>query len=92
MAVAVIPVKSLATAKSRLAGVLTPDQRRRLVLAMLRNVLSACAASERLEGACVVTGDDEVADTAARFRRMGRRRTGRRGVECLGFRRDRCGA
>jgi 2-phospho-L-lactate guanylyltransferase len=62
-----IPVKRLARAKSRLEALLGPDQRRRLVLAMLADVLAAARAVVE-PGRCMVVGaDPEVADLAGRL-------------------------
>jgi 2-phospho-L-lactate guanylyltransferase len=54
---AVLPVKSLQAAKQRLAGVLSAGERQELFRAMLEDVLSALAASRRLAGILMVTGD-----------------------------------
>ena len=62
--VAIVPVKALAEAKSRLAAVLTPLARRRLVLAMLDDVLAALAATSLVTRTLVVTPDPSVADAA----------------------------
>lgn len=59
-----VPVKALGAAKSRLAGVLTPDQRRALVLAMLGDVLAAVG-SAGLTHATVLSPDREVLEHAA---------------------------
>jgi 2-phospho-L-lactate guanylyltransferase len=64
----VVPVKALGEAKQRLAGVLPPAARRRLVLVMLEDVLAALAQVERLGPVLVVTPDAEVAELAERFR------------------------
>ncbi len=61
---AVLPVKRLALAKSRLGGVLTPAERRRLVRAMLLDVLEAVQATAGIAAVLVVTADDEVARLA----------------------------
>ena len=45
---AVIPVKSLASAKGRLSRVLGPSQRRLLVLAMLRDELTVLRGNEQV--------------------------------------------
>lgn len=60
----VVPVKSLAHAKSRLTGTLAPHARRALVLAMASDVLDACVATEGVARVRVVTGDGEVAALA----------------------------
>lgn len=58
-----VPVKDLVNAKRRLMGVLTPEQRMALALAMLRDVLRALVEA-RLDAVWVVTRDDEVRETA----------------------------
>jgi 2-phospho-L-lactate/phosphoenolpyruvate guanylyltransferase len=63
---AIVPVKSLGEAKQRLAGVLPPEARRRLMLAMLQDVLATLAQVERLGPVLVVTPDAEVVDLAQR--------------------------
>jgi len=60
---AVVPAKDLAGAKSRLAGVLSADERRRLTIAMLEDVLVALV-DVPLAGIAVVTRDAELADCA----------------------------
>lgn len=62
---AVVPVKSLAAAKQRLARLLAAGERRRLARAMLQDVLDACIGARLLAGIAVVTADDEVAAVAA---------------------------
>lgn len=54
---AVVPVKSMAQAKQRLAGVLAPHERPALARAMLQDVLAALTASACLAGTLVVTND-----------------------------------
>jgi len=61
---AVVPVKTLAQAKQRLAGVMPPEARRRLMLVMLRDVLATLAAVETLGPVVVVTPDAQVAALA----------------------------
>lgn len=56
-----IPIKPLATAKTRLAEVLAPAERRALVLAMLDDVLDALAGAPGLAGVALVGGDAELA-------------------------------
>ena len=60
MVFALIPVKSLATAKSRLAAALDADERRALVIAMFERVISECGACDRIDQICVVTTDAEI--------------------------------
>src|SRR5262245_51042941 len=62
---AIVPVKALALAKRRLAPVLPADARRRLVLAMLQDVLAAIAGVRAIERVVVVTPDDVAARLAA---------------------------
>lgn len=57
---ALIPVKELAQAKARLAPVLDAAARRRLALAMFRDVLEAALACSALDGVAVVSRDDAV--------------------------------
>ena len=61
---AVVPAKDLADAKSRLAGVLSADERRKLAVTMLQDVLVALAAVSALAGIAVVTRDPELAGHA----------------------------
>ena len=61
---AVLPVKRLTLAKSRLGGVLAAAERRRLARAMLLDVLDAVQATAGLSGVLVVTADAEVARLA----------------------------
>ena len=63
----VMPVKDLANAKQRLAGVLSADERHALFRAMLEDVLSALAAAERLAGILMVTRDPEARALAGRY-------------------------
>jgi 2-phospho-L-lactate guanylyltransferase len=64
---AVVPAKTLAEAKQRLAGVLTPEERQELARAMLGDVLAALAAVPGLAGLLVVTRDAELAAIARAF-------------------------
>jgi 2-phospho-L-lactate guanylyltransferase len=61
---AIVPVKTLAEAKQRLAGVLPLGARRRLMLVMLRDVLATLAKVETLGPVVVVTPDAQVAELA----------------------------
>jgi 2-phospho-L-lactate guanylyltransferase len=61
---AVVPAKKLEQAKTRLASVLSPEERRELCLAMLRDVLSALRGAEYLAGVVVVTADAAIAQAA----------------------------
>lgn len=62
---AVIAVKSLDQAKSRLADRLRPEHRARLVLAMLADTLAATVAVAEIVSVTVVTPDPAVADLAS---------------------------
>jgi len=56
----IIPVKRLEHSKLRLAGVLTPDQRRQLSLCMLEDILDTLAGSAAIGGVTVVSCDTDV--------------------------------
>jgi 2-phospho-L-lactate guanylyltransferase len=61
---ALVPVKALNEAKSRLAPSLTQEQRKTLVLDMLHHVIATLLASEALEGVTVVSPDPLVLEKA----------------------------
>lgn len=61
---ALVPVKRLSNAKSRLASALSARQRADLQMAMLADVLSALVQSKSLRGVAVVTRDVAVAEFA----------------------------
>ena len=61
---ALIPVKSLSIAKSRLAPSLSQHQRERLVLDMLHHVLCVLLDSELFEQVSVVSSDEQVLEQA----------------------------
>ena len=67
---AVVPVKELDGAKQRLAGLLSPAQRRALIEVMVGEVLDAVAGTRRLAGIMVVTLDPS---TTALANRLGAR-------------------
>lgn len=58
--VAAVPVQRLASAKSRLAARLSPEERRALVLAMLEHVLGEIARAPLVDDAFLVSPDPEV--------------------------------
>jgi 2-phospho-L-lactate guanylyltransferase len=64
---AVVPVKRLDRAKSRLADILDPADRKQLARAMLTDVLGTLVRVEGLSGILVVTTDVEVAALATEF-------------------------
>lgn len=63
---AIVPIKSLANAKRRLAPALAPSARRQLVLTMLEDVLAAAGAVTEINPVLVVTPDAMVAELARR--------------------------
>jgi 2-phospho-L-lactate guanylyltransferase len=58
---AVVPLKSPERAKSRLAGVLSPQQRRHLLFALAERVIRSLQATRGIETVAVVTASTEVA-------------------------------
>jgi 2-phospho-L-lactate guanylyltransferase len=62
---AVLPVKSLRAAKTRMASLLSQREREQLARAMFRDVLAAALQARSLAGVMVVTADEEVAAIAA---------------------------
>jgi 2-phospho-L-lactate/phosphoenolpyruvate guanylyltransferase len=58
---AIVPVKGLNGAKTRLVPLLSPDERAELVRGMLAAVLTACAESESVLSTLVVTPEPELA-------------------------------
>jgi 2-phospho-L-lactate/phosphoenolpyruvate guanylyltransferase len=58
---AIVPVKGLDGAKTRLAPLLSPTERAALVRWMLQQVLDACAASEAAQRTLLVTPQPELA-------------------------------
>jgi 2-phospho-L-lactate/phosphoenolpyruvate guanylyltransferase len=64
---AIVPIKSLESAKRRLADVLTADERRALMLAMARDVLTALARCQRLAGVLIVSRTAEADALAQTF-------------------------
>jgi len=60
MRAALIPMKELAQAKMRLADVLDRRERSELALAMLTDVISACAGSGCFDQICVISNDSDV--------------------------------
>jgi len=65
MIAAVVPVKRLDEAKGRLSALLAPDERRRLALAMLEDVLRALQAVPRVDLVAVVSPDAGALDRAS---------------------------
>lgn len=64
---ALLPTKVLDRAKTRLAGVLSPAQRRALVLAMAEDVLATLAHAPALAGVALLSRDQAVRDLGRRY-------------------------
>ncbi|HEX5417118.1 MAG TPA: 2-phospho-L-lactate guanylyltransferase [Chloroflexota bacterium] len=64
--IAIVPVKRLAAAKSRLAGTLTAAERAELVLGCFDRVLGALQTSGRVNRCLVVTGEAAIHERARR--------------------------
>ena len=64
---AVVPLKRLEQAKARLASVLSGEERRALMLAMARDVLTALSRSSRLSGILLVSRTPEADALAQSF-------------------------
>ena len=62
---AVVPVKNIVDAKQRLSPALSPEERRGLFSAMLRDVLGTLCAVSELERVCLVTRDPQAQELAA---------------------------
>jgi 2-phospho-L-lactate guanylyltransferase len=62
--VAVVPVRSLSGAKSRLGEPLDPEERADLVMAMMRRTVEAAQAARGLQGVEVVSRDPDLLKTA----------------------------
>ena len=58
--VAIVPVRSLSGAKSRLGEPLDPEERAELILALLRRTVAAALAARRLDSVAVVSRDVEL--------------------------------
>jgi 2-phospho-L-lactate guanylyltransferase len=61
---ALVPLKSGAQAKSRLAGVLDPEQRAHLFFALAKHVIATLRSCESIDAVAVVTSSTEVAKFA----------------------------
>jgi 2-phospho-L-lactate guanylyltransferase len=68
---ALVPIRGLETAKTRLGADLDPEERRRLVTELLRRTLVATRDARRIAGTVVVTMDGAAADLARRHRAIG---------------------
>lgn len=65
MAQALIPLKDLELAKTRLAGLLTPSERRQLARAMLDDVLAVLNAHPGIDRITLLSGDEDAARVCA---------------------------
>lgn len=63
----IIPVKPLRLAKSRLAAVLTPEQRQRLAESMLRHVLGVVRTVPQVTGTLVISRDNRALALAREY-------------------------
>ncbi|MEO8612174.1 MAG: 2-phospho-L-lactate guanylyltransferase [Chloroflexota bacterium] len=63
----IIPVKPLNRAKSRLSGVLSPDQRYHLAETMLRHVLGVVKTVPQVEGTLVISRDNKALSIAREY-------------------------
>jgi len=63
----VLPLKTLSPVKTRLASVLTPEQRVGLMRAMLQDVLAAAQGCPQIEGTLLVSRDPDVVPLAAEY-------------------------
>ena len=63
---ALVPLRGLETAKTRLAGELDAEERLELVMRMARRTLAATCSAERIAGTVLVTADPEAAQLALR--------------------------
>ena len=63
-ACAVVPVKNLAAAKRRLAGVLSVHERRELSLQMLSDVVATLKRADALDAVAILSNDPDVIDLA----------------------------
>jgi 2-phospho-L-lactate guanylyltransferase len=73
---AVVPIKDLGLAKSRLAGMLSPEQRAALALEMLGHVLDVLRRSEAISAIAVISPDAEGLDLPPGVTRIEQKRTG----------------
>lgn len=68
MIAALVPVKALSEAKGRLAAVLTSEERRRLALAMLADVVTALLGAASIAYIAIISPDKAVLKEAERLR------------------------
>ncbi len=63
----ILPLKGLSPVKSRLASLISPDQRTGLMKAMVSDVLAAAERCPDVAGVLLVSRDPEISELAARF-------------------------
>jgi len=68
---ALVPIRGLETAKTRLGGDLDPEERAALVTELLRRTLAATRDARRIAGTVVVTMDGAAAEIARRHHAVG---------------------
>jgi 2-phospho-L-lactate guanylyltransferase len=68
---ALVPIRGLETAKTRLGGDLDPEERAALVTELLHRTLAATRDARRIAGTVVVTMDGAAAEIARRHRAVG---------------------
>jgi len=68
---ALVPIRGLETAKTRLGADLDPEERAALVTELLRRTLAATRDADRIAGTVVVTMDGDAAEIARRHRAVG---------------------
>lgn len=68
---ALVPIRGLETAKTRLGGDLDAEERRDLVIDLLRRTLRATRDAQRIAGTVVVTMDPDAAGIAQEHRAIG---------------------
>jgi 2-phospho-L-lactate guanylyltransferase len=68
---ALVPIRGLESAKTRLGGALDAEERVALVTQLLRRTLEAARAARRIEGTIVVTMDGDAAELAGRHGAIG---------------------
>ena len=64
---AIVPIKPIDSAKSRLSSVLTPQQRSELTLNLLQNTLTILAGWQPLAGTLITSADPEVWKMASQY-------------------------
>ena len=84
----ILPLKEMAVAKQRLAGVLTPPERQRLFGAMVHDTLAAVSAHPNMSGTLLVSNDSA---GAALSRAYGAECVSERALQARGVKRSPAG-